>query len=115
MACPECSAEFELKEYSPGHVGIDVYRCNKCARSVVKHKSSIPPNYDSDLLIEDYMSDCQCGDRFSRNARQRCPQCNAILDIAKIVGRPDTQMTKRDSGEFYVVGYECELTWKIQI
>jgi hypothetical protein len=112
MQCPQCQSIYKLREYSPGHVGLDVYRCVECARSVAKHKSAIPPGYKGSPPINECMADCECGGKFEKNAPQRCPGCGIPIDMQSIK-RPDDEITKRDSGEFYVEGYECPVVWKI--
>ncbi len=117
VCCPHCSAEFNLREYSPGHVGIAVYHCNQCARSVVQHKSKIPPNYQQGIPVEKYIDDCPCGGHFERVSKQRCPDCAQPLDIRKLVNKSNLDpfnldVTKRDSGEYYVEGFNCDLKWK---
>jgi hypothetical protein len=111
MRCQNCDSSINLREYSPGHVGMDVYRCDQCARSIAKHKSNVPPNFHAGMSIENCMSACECGGHFLKTARQRCPTCLEIIDLGTIM-RPDSEVTKRDSGEYYVEGYACPVIWK---
>lgn len=115
--CPNCESHFVVKEYSPGHVGIAFYHCDQCARSVVQHKSKIPPNYQQSIAIEEYLKDCECGGRFKSKSGQRCPECSELLDISKILSESnldafDLEVTKRNSGGYYVEGFNCDLKWR---
>ena len=101
-----------MREYSPGHVGIDVFRCDQCARSMVKHKSQIPPGFTGKKPIEEFFQDCECGGSFKKGAPQRCPYCLKQINFNELLGRPSEDITKRDSGEFYIEGYSCAIKWK---
>jgi hypothetical protein len=84
---------------------------------VVQHKSKIPPNYQQGIAIEEYLDDCECGGQFKSKAGQRCPECSEPLDIRKILSGPsidsfDLEFTKRNSGGYYVEGYNCDLKWR---
>ena len=117
VCCTNCDTKFNLREYSPGHVGIAVYHCNQCARSVVQHKSKIPPEYQQGTKIETYIQDCICGGKFDRENKQRCPECAEPLDVRKLVNKSsqdpfNLNVTKRDSGGYYAEGFNCDLKWK---
>lgn len=111
ISCSHCQTAFTLREYSPGHVGIAVYHCDTCPRSVVQHKSKIPPDFINGTKVEQYISPCECGGRFGRDHAARCPSCLRELNIKSLLGLSDDDITKRDSGRYYVVGYDCALQW----
>ena len=101
-----------MHEYSPGHVGLDAYRCDRCACSVAKNKASVPPGYRRGYdRIETYITHCECGGRFVKEAPYRCPVCHAPIDVSSLY-KADVDITKRDSSEFYVEGYNRVLSWK---
>ena len=79
---------------------------------MVQHKSKIPSGFINGSVIEDYIAACQCGGKFGKSHSPRCPDCNEPLDIKSLLDLSDNEITKRDSGGYYVVGYDCELEWK---
>ena len=111
LNCARCHAVLTMREYSPGHTGLEVYRCSDCAASLVRNKGNIPDSFDSRTqTIESRMMPCDCGGHFSRQNLQRCPECGSVLDMTDILP-PQHKITKRDSQEFYPDGCQRPLLW----
>jgi hypothetical protein len=112
ITCVHCTEEFMMREYSPGHVGLDVYRCDRCACSAAKNKASVPPGYHKGhVSIEEYMKPCECGGRFRKGADYLCPYCRSTIDVSSL-RKPDIEITKRDSSQFYVEGFNRTISWR---
>ena len=100
-----------MREYSPGHVGLEVYRCDQCANSVARNKGNIPAAYNAkDGNLADHMAPCECGGRFGRHNPQKCPHCLGELDLRPLLPA-ESRITKRDSLEFYPESCNRPLVW----
>ena len=111
LQCQKCLETLNMHEYSPGHVGLEVYRCDQCANSVARNKGNIPASYSSrDGDLASCMEPCECGGRFGRYNAQRCPHCLSELDLRPLLP-PESRITKRDSLEFYPETCNRPLVW----
>ena len=111
LQCQKCREILTMHEYSPGHVGLEVYRCDRCANSVARNKGNIPASYNAkNGDLASCMAPCECGGRYGRQNVQRCPHCLGELDLRTLLPH-ETRITKRDSLEFYPATCNRPLVW----